>query len=545
MMKLKPLLLVLLIGIVMHAKADDYPRNYNIDIKHYAFRLGLSDANDSIIGSTSITAMFMADGVQSLRLDFANATTQRAGKGMHVSTVALQDGTPLSFTHQDDVLLIRLPKPSVKGMQSVIVVEYRGVPADGLRIGKTKYGNRSFFNENWPNRTRHWLPTVDHPYDKATSEFIVDAPTKYKVVSNGLLMEESQLGNGFTKTHWKQQVPVSSWLFVLGVAEFAMQHVDWFEGKAIQTWVYPQDREKGFADFASPSKETLAFLSAYVGPYVYEKLANIQSPSVGGGMETSSAIFYAENLVDGKKSVRLRNVVIHEIAHQWFGNAVTESTWDDAWLSEGITTYFTLLFQEYAYGHAEYMDGLIRAKKSVYDYSKKDSTFSIVSNRTAEKEPVTSGITYQKGAWVLHMLRERIGNENFRKGIRAYYAKYLNANATTDDFIREMEMASGQDLKVFFAQWLNRPENPKLNIRWTYDASAKQVVVDVSQIQSGFRDFRFPLDVDIVGSDAANSKKVTVQVEQSQQRILIPSEKKPFTLRFDPQTRLLAEIFTN
>lgn len=545
MMKLKSLLLVLLTGIVMHVNADDYPRNYNIDIKHYAFRLGLSDANDSIIGSTSITAMFMADGVQSLRLDFANATTQRAGKGMHVSTVALQDGTTLSFTHQDDVLLIRLPKPSVKGMQSVIVVEYRGVPADGLRIGKTKYGNRSFFNENWPNRTRHWLPTVDHPYDKATSEFIVDAPSKYKVVSNGLLMEESQLGNGFTKTHWKQQVPVSSWLFVLGVAEFAVQHVDWFEGKAIQTWVYPQDREKGFADFASPSKETLAFLSAYVGPYVYEKLANIQSPSVGGGMETSSAIFYAENLVDGKKSVRLRNVVIHEIAHQWFGNAVTESTWDDAWLSEGITTYFTLLFQEYAYGHAEYMDGLIRAKKSVYDYSKKDSTFSIVSNRTAEKDPVTSGITYQKGAWVLHMLRERIGNENFRKGIRAYYAKYLNANATTDDFIREMEMASGQDLKVFFAQWLNRPENPKLNIRWMYDASAKQVVVDVSQIQSGFRDFRFPLDVDIVGSDAANSKKVTVQVGQTQQRILIPSEHKPLTLRFDPQTRLLAEIFTN
>jgi len=168
------------------------------------------------------------------------------------------------------------------------------------------------------------------------------------VVSNGLLLEESTIDKENKLTHWKQSVPVSSWLFVLGVAEFAVQYVGKFNGKDIQTWVYPRDREKGFTDFAEPTKQVLQFYSDYVGPYAYEKLANIQSPSVSGGMETSSAIFYGENMVTGKYEKRLRNVVIHEIAHQWFGNAVTESTWDDAWLSEGFATFFSMLFQEHA-----------------------------------------------------------------------------------------------------------------------------------------------------------------------------------------------------
>ncbi len=133
------------------------------------------------------------------------------------------------------------------------------MPADGLKIGPTKYGDRSFFNENWPNRARHWLPTVDHPYDKATSEFIVTAPVKYKVVSNGLLQEESQINKEFKLTHWKQSVPVSCWLFVLGVAEFAVQQVGEFDGKSIETWVYPKDREAGFHDFANPTKQVLQF----------------------------------------------------------------------------------------------------------------------------------------------------------------------------------------------------------------------------------------------------------------------------------------------
>ncbi len=455
--QMKQQLLSILIGFFpLFAIADAYPINKNIDIKHYAFNLVLSDSSDEIIGNTQITLQCKTAGIQSIRLDLANQTAQRKGKGMMVKAITLGNQT-LAYTHQNDELMIQLPTAPNADATIQISIQYQGVPADGLRIGLTKLGDRSFFNENWPNRTRHWLPTVDHPYDKATSEFIVTAPEHYKVVSNGLLLEESSIGNQQRLTHWKQSVPVSSWLFVLGVADFAVQYVDKFDGKSIETWVYAKNREAGFYDFKEPTKQVLEFYTEYVGPFAYEKLANIQTPSVNGGMETSSAIFYGEDLINGKRDIRLRNVVIHEIAHQWFGNAVTETTWDDAWLSEGFATYFTLLFIEHAYGQEEYKKGIEKATKAVVDMSAKMPNFKIVSDRTAEKEAVTNGLTYQKGALTLHALRELIGKENFQKGIREYYATYFNANASTRDFITIMEKVSNKNLQAFFNQWLYQP----------------------------------------------------------------------------------------
>jgi aminopeptidase N len=402
---------------------------------------------------------------------------------------------PVTYIHQNDEVIISLPTPSAKNAEIIFTISYHGIPFDGLVIGPTKFGVRSFFSENWPNKTRQWLPTLDHPSDKATSEFIVKAPSHYKVISNGLLLEESDLGNNTRLTHWKQSVPVSCWLFVLGVADFAVKYVDQFNGKSIQSWVYPQNREAGFYDFDEPTKKVLEFFSSYIGPFAYEKLANIQSVNSGGGMETSSAIFYSEKLINGKRDERTRDVVIHEIAHQWFGNAVTETTWDDAWLSEGFATFFTLLFIENEYGKEAYTNGISKAKKSVFDMAVKMPDFSIVSPRSAEKEPVTSGITYQKGAWVLHMLRNLVGDANFQKGIRSYYAKFYNANATTDDFRIAMEKASGKDLKIFFKQWLYQPINPIINCTWQYDAANKKITIQLEQTQQGDIVFNLPVEI--------------------------------------------------
>jgi aminopeptidase N len=411
-----------------------------------------------------------------------------------------------------------------------------------MKIQPTKFGDRSFMCENWPNNARHWLPTVDHPYDKATSEFIVTAPAHYKVVSNGLLLEESLIDKENKRTHWKQSVPVSCWLFVLGIADFAVQYVDEFNGKSIQTWVYPKDRDKGFLDFKSPTKQVLQFYSDYVGPYAYEKLANIETQSVGGGMETSSAIFYDEKLVTGEQSVRLRNVVIHEIAHQWFGNAITESTWDDAWLSEGFATFFTLLFIENAYGYEEFLAGVKNAKKTVYDLTKKDSTFTIVANRSAETGLVTSGLTYQKGAWTLHMLRERIGHDNFRKGIQAYYKKYFNANTTTANFIAEMETASGQDLNTFFNQYLYRADNLQLKGSWNFDAANNKVVLKLQQTQSSKIPFDFPIEIAIYRTGIVATEIVKLNMNTLTAEFSIPSTSKPELLIVDPRTVLLHEF---
>jgi aminopeptidase N len=526
----------LLFALPLISKADTYPINKNIDIKHYVFKLSLSDADNEITGTTLVTVNFKEVGMKNFRLDFVNKTSVRKDKGMVVDAVSVNN-TAVDYTHGNDELIISLPAPSTKNQTLTFTIQYHGIPYDGLRIGATKLGDRSFFNENWPNRGRHWLPIVDHPYDKATSEFIVKAPSHYKVVSNGLLMEESELGNSNRLTHWKQSVPVSSWLFVLGVADFAVKYVDEFRGKSIQTWVYAKNREAGFYDFDEPTKKVLEFYSNYVGPYAYEKLANIQTPSVNGGMETSSAIFYGEDLVTGKRDERTRNVVIHEIAHQWFGNAITETTWDDAWLSEGFATFFTLLFIENEYGKEEYTKGIIKARKSVYDMSVKMPDFSIVSNRTAEKEDVTSGITYQKGAWVIHMLRNLMGEKNFKKGIQNYYAKYFNANTTTSEFRAEMEKVSGKDLKLFFKQWLYQPINPTINASWKYDANTKKLNVQLQQAQKYL--YNVPVEIGFYKKGASTPTILTMNLKEKDQLFSFPLATAPEKLELDPRALLL------
>ncbi|MEI7588478.1 MAG: M1 family aminopeptidase [Chitinophagia bacterium] len=519
-------------------KADTYPINKNIDVKHYAFELSLSDNNDEIIGVANITITFKQAGIQNFRLDLVNKSVEKKDKGMVVDGITL-DHTDLMYTHQNDALMIHLPKPSTTNQTLTFTIKYHGIPFDGLRIGLTKLGDRSFFNENWPNRGRHWLPLIDHPYDKATSEFIVKAPAHYKVISNGLLLEESDLGNNIKLTHWKQSIPVSSWLFVLGVADFAVKYVDEFKGKSIQTWVYAKNRDAGFYDFDEPTKKVLEFYSTYVGPYAYEKLANIQTPSVHGGMETSSAIFYGEDLVTGKRDERVRNVVIHEIAHQWFGNAVTETTWNDAWLSEGFATFFTLLFIENEYGKEEYKKGIVKAKKTVFDLSTKMPDFSIVSERTAEKEQVTSGLTYQKGAWILHMLRDAMGENNFKKGIQAYYATYFNANTSTDEFRIEMEKAAGKDFKLFFKQWLYQPINPTINASWKYDAGLKKLTVQLTQAQKGNFLFNTPVEIGYYKLGSSTPTILKMNLSSKHQVFSFSLAAAPDQVELDPRNVLL------
>lgn len=527
----------------LHAHADDYPVNKNIDIKHYAFEITLSDSNDEIRGIATIKIDFKEAGIRNFRLDFVNQKADKENKGMAIDAIMVGDQA-ISYTHQNDEIILNLPSPSTKNQTLVFTITYHGVPLDGLRIGKTKLGDRSFFNENWPNRARHWLPTLDHPSDKATSEFKIKAPSHYKVISNGLLLEESELGNSMKLTHWKQSVPSSCWLFVIGVAEFAVQYLDPFMGKSIETWVYAKNREAGFYDFKEPTKKVLEFYSQYVGPFAYEKLANIQTPSVNGGMESSSAIFYGEDLVTGKRSERTRNVVIHEIAHQWFGNSVTETTWDDAWLSEGFATFFTLLFIENEYGKEEYDKGIAKAKKTVLDLLVKMPDFSIVSPRTAEKELVITGITYQKGAWVLHMLRNLMGESHFKKGIQSYYAKFYTSSATTDDFRIMMEKASGMDLKIFFKQWLYQPIIPKIHANWTYDAKAKKLKISVEQIQKGDVVFDMPIEIAYYkkGSNAPSLLKMRSDKKQNSQIFLL--KEAPEKIEVDPRNVLLCEPST-
>ncbi|MDX2193924.1 MAG: M1 family metallopeptidase [Gemmatimonadales bacterium] len=522
------------------APLDTYPKNPAIDALNYAFRLELADSTDRIDGELTLDVRFAAAGVRAVRLDLVNASAARDGRGMRVAAVTV-DGAAVAFIHANDELLVPLAAPSAAEQRARVVVRYAGIPASGLRIGRNRHGERTFFSDNWPDRARHWLPTIDHPSDKATSEFIVTAPSRFQVVSNGLQVELTDVPGERRRTHWRNTVPIAPWLYVLGVARFAMQRVDTFEGKPIETWVYPQDREAGFADFASPTRQVLAFYSDYVGPFAYERLANIQASSVSGGMEAASAILYNEASVTGTRSTRWRNVVIHEIAHQWFGNAVTEADWDDVWLSEGFATYFTLLFIEHAYGRDEFLRGLEASQRTVMAFAAKNPGYTIIHRNLARMEDVTSSHTYQKGSWTLHMLRGLLGDEAFRRGIRAYYRRHFNANATTADFRRAMEEAAGTDLGWFFEQWLVRPGTLKVAGRWRYDAAARQVRVTLDQVQEDGSLFRMPMQVAVQLKGQAAPTLHRVQVEGRSTTVTLEAASEPEDVRLDPDRWVLMD----
>ena len=285
----------------------------------------------------------------------------------------------------------------------------------------------------------------------------------------------------------------------------------------------------------------MEFFSDYIGPFAYEKLANVQSNSVKGGMESATAIFYSDVSVTGDRSVRWRNVVIHEVAHQWFGNCVTEYDWDDVWLSEGFATYFTLMFREHAYGRDDFVNGLNDAKRLVYNHYKTDKESSIVHNNLKDmKDVLTYSLQYQKGAWVLHMLRNYVGEDNFRKGIRNYYKKYYNSTTTTNQFKTEMEVVSGMNLDTFFDQWLYKGGNMVLDGNWKFDEKKGRIEVNLNQVQNDGYLFEMPVELGISYNDKNLEKIQTVKLEKEKGSFYIASDSKPISIKIDPNTKLLA-----
>jgi len=522
----------------MPAAADTYPRQPGIDIVNYAFRLTLSDETDVIVGETEVTFKVMRDGVTALALDLVQPKPASPDRGMTVSAVT-EAGKAVAFEHRDDRLAIRLEPGGRAGETRAVTVSYRGIPATGLLIANNKHGERTFFSDNWPIKARHWLPTLDHPGDKATSAMDVTAPSHYQVVSNGLMVEETDLGDGRRRTRWRQSVPIATWLNVVGVARFAVDHRPSWRGLPIDTWVYRQDRDNGFAVFAEPTRAVLDFLSDRVGPYPYERLGHVQANGVRGGMESATSLFYGDDAVNDPKSTRWRNVIIHEMAHQWFGNAVTESDWDDVWLSEGFTTYFTHLFIEHAYGRDEFVAGLRADRDAIREFDLKNPDYRIVHDNIADMGQVLSSAgTYKKGAWTLHMLRGLIGDAAFWKGIRDYYQRFRDGNATTADVRRAMEQASGKELGWFFDQWLTRGGFLKLKVGWSYDAVAKALRLEVEQTQPG-APLRMPVEIALAVAGENTPRVVRIEVTSPRETFSLPLDKEPSSVTFDPRTFVL------
>jgi aminopeptidase N len=498
-----------------------------IDVQHYGFSIALTDTSDVIKGKAAIDVLCIKQ-TQTITLDLISKNNSR--KGMMVIQVT-ENGKSLAYTHNNNLLTVQFETPVKAGEQKNIEITYEGIPDNGLIITKNKYGHRVFFADNWPNRARHWLPCVDHPADKAALDFTVTAPDHYQVISNGVKTNDSITSDQQRHTHYTETTPLSTKIMVIGVANFAIQESGTVNNIPVSSWVYPEEKDKGFYDYAL-AVDILPWFIKNVGPYAFKKLANVESTTMFGGMENASAIFYSDeaSITGDRKS---ESLLTHEIAHQWFGDMATEADWSHLWLSEGFATYMTILYFEHKYGYDTAQQMLTKNRQQVIEFARKRLRPVVDSSVTNYMELLNAN-SYQKGGWVLHMLRRKLGDSTFWRGLQTYYNRFAGKNAVTGDLCKVMEEVSGRNLKPFFHQWLFIAGQPKLDVTWQYNATKK--AIDITVIQQQETIFQFPLELLIESSLLKNT-----YITNRETRISVPFTKKPTTVTIDPQVNLLFE----
>ncbi|MCA1619245.1 MAG: M1 family metallopeptidase, partial [Acidobacteria bacterium] len=418
-----------------------------------------------------------------------------------------------------------------------IAVKYHGAPTDGLYFKRNKFGDRTVFADNWPNRARHWFPAIDHPYDKARVEFFVTAPARYDVIANGRLVETTSRQDGTRLTHWREDVPVPVYCMVFGATEFSVIDAGGHGGTRLLHYLYPKDRERGLVDHGRALR-MLEFYTDLVGPYPYAKLALVQSSTRFGGMENASNIFFDEAAYDGSGS--LEGTVAHEIAHQWFGDSVTEADWHHLWLSEGFATYFGALFFERADGRDKFVR-IMLSEKERYVGDAAAVARPIHDPEVRDLFKLLNRNNYQKGAWVLHMLRRVVGDEKFFAGVADYYRTYRDSNALTEDFRRVMERHAGRPLDWFFRQWIYEPGFPAYDAAWSWDEPSKRLRLRLRQTQRG-APFRAPLDVEFRDGGAADPRRETVEMSGREQTFDFKLERRPAAVALDPDEWVLKTL---
>jgi len=501
-----------------------------LDVKKYRIELAVSDSSNEIVVSQQIDFKWVKS-TGALFPVFNLIQQKSAKKGMLVTAIT-QDGKPITFIQRNDSLYLKNITLSKEDFYS-IQISFSGIPLDGLVIGENKYGSRTMFGDNWPNRAQNWFVCHDHPSDKALVDFIVTAPKHYEVVANGKLIRKTE-GMSANTVEYASSVPLSTKIMVVGIAEMKIKEQRNKDDVTLYSCVYPENEKEGFYDF-DLAPGILAFYSAYFSPYEYEKLANVQSTTRFGGMENAGCIFYDENSIDGTRSCE--NLIAHEIVHQWFGNSATESDWPHIWLSEGFATYFTNYYIQQTKGQVAFLsqmkqdrDKVIRFGNS-YKHPLVDTTYDNLMD-------LLNPNSYQKGGWILHMLRCKIGDEKFHETIKAYYQKYRLGIASSEDFASiAIQLNPTANLHVFFKQWFHQVGHPILKIEHKIDS--KDLTIQFSQVQQAL--FTFPFSVDILFQDGSHSIE-TIEISEKQRKWHKHFDKAIQQIEIDPRVELLFEL---
>ena len=413
--------------------------NGGYDVQHYTITLDIDPPANLVVGSVSITAI-PSENLASFNLDF---------HGMTVDSVTVNN-LPAEFSRNEDELTIRPAKPLEANRPFTTAIQYQGSPEMILIQGgpfqmgwsHTRDGIINVWGE--PDAASTWFPNNNHPRDKATFRFEITVPDPWIVAASGTL-KESRIGGDKTTFIWEMNKPMATYLASINIDQYELVTQSGPNGITIRNY-FP-------AEFPSSQRISFNILPAAIdffddlfGPYPFEEYGVVIAANEGfcqvtvTALETQSMSLHCPNPI-----MTSEWVIVHELAHQWFGDSITLENWKDIWLKEGMATYAEWLWD--AKGDPATMERVIRSQRA---------NFFDLPTPVGEPEPnnLYTNDSYSGGAFVFHALRVEVGDEAFFKILRTYTERYRDTYAGTDEFIALAEEISGKDLKTFFDTWL-------------------------------------------------------------------------------------------
>lgn len=475
-----------------------------MDVQHYRLDLRVDPASKSLSGVVETRAKLLADTPVELALDLAGSLT--------VDAVTL-DGKPAEFRREDDQILVAVKEPPRKGKSLSIAVTYHGTPQGKGFTFAERNGQPAISSFGMPFTARQWWPSKDDSADKADSaEILITVPAPLTAASNGKLTKTTTNADGTRTFHWRVGYPIYPDTVSVAIAKYTVFEDSYKASNGtvmpLQFFVFPPDEAKARRDFSVLPDIMRSHVQRFGEyPFLREKYG-VAEFATYSFREHQTLPSYADKLITGDHANDA--ILAHELAHQWFGNSLSVRDWHHVWLNEGFATYAALLWQEGREGHAAYLTEMNKL-------AQEDLQGPIFIADVTDSKKMFGAVTFDKGAWVLHMLRHVMGDQQFFLALRTYVTEYSYRSVSTEDFRAVCERVYGKSLDWFFAQWIHGESRPTYRVSWT--ATDDRLSLTIRQAQTDAPAFTMPIDV-LVTTQSGTARH-TVWNDRSEQTFQI------------------------
>ncbi len=463
---------------------------------------------------------------------------------------------PVEWDYEEDCLHLLFYPSLPKEKPFVLHISYACQPRRGLYFFLPNEETPSHAVQVWSQgedqENRYWIPCYDAPNERATTDLFFSIPRPYMCISNGLLVEKIPSEQKIIY-HWTEKVPYVSYLISVVIGEFA-EIRDEYRGIPLYYYVEPGRKDDALRSFAKTPR-MMEFFEHYIGiPYPYEKYAQTcVREFLFGGMENISATTHTElTLHDERAHLDFSSepLVAHELAHQWWGNLLTCKDWAHIWLNEGFATYFEALWKEYDLGTEEFRYEMWLKAQKYFEEDAKGIRHPIVTRSFSYPIELFDRHSYEKGSWILHILRSFLGEDIFQKALGYYALRHREQSVDTSHLIQSLEEFTGKSLQQFFDQWVFSEGFPELSISYSYQPEQKQRFLIVKQTQknptvsttdSTPRPFIFPLFIRAVDKNGKIWEE-KYSICELHHVFPLPNKFQPVRVEVDPHNAVLKKM---